>query len=294
MCLVSVCIPTFNRKKYLLEALNSVIAQSYCDYEIVVVDDGSTDGTREMIEAINKPIRYYYQMNSGLATARNKLIELARGKYISFLDSDDLLAPKALKRLVQAANGREDICVYGDYIRINQNGEKLPTKPKIRPSGMILDALFGEILVDSCGNLFPKKVLVDTGGFDEKLRNTPDYIKYLQLAKSYEFIGINMPTFFRRRHGNNMSQAKCEAVLEEFNLLQDFYFNQGGELLISRKIAMRRLGKEAYRVAKLAKMEKLDQEFANIYFRKALKYHPNAKVIFWYIISQFSGESKKK
>lgn len=92
---VSVCIPTYNRKDYLRETIASVFQQTFKDFEIVVVDDGSTDGTAEMVARMDCPITYFHQSNSGDAAAPNKLIELAKGQYISFLDSDDcfLLMP---------------------------------------------------------------------------------------------------------------------------------------------------------------------------------------------------------
>jgi len=283
ICLVSVCIPTYNRKQYLLEALNSVRSQNFFDYEIIVVDDGSNDGTQEMIESLGYPVRYYYQDNSGLAATRNKLIELAQGKYISFLDSDDLLAQGALSMLVQAAGGREDVCIYGDYIRIDEHGKKLPTKSKNRPSGMILPQLFEKIIVNSCGNLFPKKILIETGGFNVNLKNTPDYIKYLQLAMNYEFIGLNVPTFYRRRHAQNMSAARSITVLEELSLLERFYFNQGGHRFIAKPIAYRRLAKEAYRVAKLAFQEGAGHQHVIGFLKRSLKYKLTTKSLLFYL-----------
>ena len=90
---VSICIPTFNRKDYLKQTLDSVLAQTYKDYEIILVDDGSTDSTGEMVKTYDYPIRYYRQENKGEAASRNRLIELARGQFVTFLDSDDLLMP---------------------------------------------------------------------------------------------------------------------------------------------------------------------------------------------------------
>ena len=83
---VSVCIPTYNRKDYLKEALESVFAQTYKNYEVVIVDDGSTDGTEDMLKDADYDVRYYWQKNSGDAAARNKSIELAQGKSITFID----------------------------------------------------------------------------------------------------------------------------------------------------------------------------------------------------------------
>jgi len=82
---VSICVPTYNRKDYLKETLESILAQTYKDYEIVIVDDGSTDGTEDMIKELGVPITYHWQENSGDAAARNKLIKLARGQLMAHM-----------------------------------------------------------------------------------------------------------------------------------------------------------------------------------------------------------------
>ncbi len=97
---VSICIPTYNRRDYLRETLESIFVQTYKDYEVVMVDDGSTDGTEQMIKKSKYPIRYFWQENLGVAKARNKLIELAKGEYITFIDSDDLLFQYAVGDLM--------------------------------------------------------------------------------------------------------------------------------------------------------------------------------------------------
>lgn len=93
---MSVVIPTYNRRRYITEAIDSVLAQTYDDYEIVVVDDGSTDGTREALEGYAHAVRYVYQPNAGCAAARNTVVEHSRGRWIAFLDSDDIWLPDKL------------------------------------------------------------------------------------------------------------------------------------------------------------------------------------------------------
>ena len=96
---VSVLIPTWNREKYLGEAIESVLVQTYRDYEIVVVDDGSTDGTAELVKQYDK-VRYVWQPHAGIPAARNRALEEARGELIAWLDSDDLYAPIKLEKQV--------------------------------------------------------------------------------------------------------------------------------------------------------------------------------------------------
>jgi glycosyltransferase involved in cell wall biosynthesis len=99
---VSVIIPTYNRANYICEAIDSILAQTYADYEIIVVDDGSTDGTRQALQRWidDGTICYYYQENRGESAARNHGIRKARGQYIAFLDSDDLFLPTKFEKQV--------------------------------------------------------------------------------------------------------------------------------------------------------------------------------------------------
>lgn len=96
--LVSVIIPVYNSEKYLAEAIESVLAQTYCPTEVIVVDDGSTDRTPEVAKQFSKKIRYYYQKNGGIGVARNTGVDVATGQFLAFLDSDDLWLKDKLMR----------------------------------------------------------------------------------------------------------------------------------------------------------------------------------------------------
>ena len=269
---VSICIPTYNRKEYLKETLETVFAQTYKDYEVVIVDDGSTDGTDEMIASMSEDIRYFKQENAGDAAARNTLIKMAAGKYITFIDSDDLLYPDTVERLIDSVESYDgQACGYGGYIRIDENGKELPTKQKKLPSGVITIPLFEQILVHSCGSIFPRQALVDKDGFNSALRVCSDYQNWLELSTKYTFVAQDEPTFKRRRHGNNLSVLSFENLLTEHNVLEDFYYNNGGKDCVPENIAMPRLAKESYRVAMAAKKEDKGLDIVNQYLSQAVK-----------------------
>ncbi|MFA6186675.1 MAG: glycosyltransferase [Phycisphaerae bacterium] len=283
---VSVCIPTYNREHLLKETLESVFAQTYNDFEVVIVDDGSTDGTKQMLEKNNFNVRYHWQKNAGDAAARNKLIELAEGKYISFLDSDDLLFPDALEKMVQAMpKNSEDTVVYGSYVAIDEAGEILYRRKKKLYSGRITERLFEHILIHSCGSLFSRKILLEQAGFNTTLPVCSDYDLWLRLSLKYDFIGIDEAVFKRRRHSGNLSNICFAGKDTEYKVLENFYYNGGGKNVIPRRLAMKRLSKEQYRAARSALKESMRQTAIN-YFKQSLEKHFSFKTFFWLLLAK--------
>lgn len=124
MSKVSVLIPTYNRADYLVEAIASVQSQTYPSWELIIVDDGSTDNTREVIEQCSAPIHYAYQPNRGVSAARNRAFSMSSGQYIVLLDSDDVLLPQALEKLSDVLDKQSEVdLVHGDGWVCNNDGE---------------------------------------------------------------------------------------------------------------------------------------------------------------------------
>ncbi|HBG27355.1 MAG: hypothetical protein A2Y10_18810 [Planctomycetes bacterium GWF2_41_51] len=283
---VSVCIPTYNREHLLKETLDSVFAQTYKDFEVVIVDDGSTDGTKQMLEKSGYNVRYHWQENMGDAAARNKLIELAQGKYISFLDSDDILYPDALERMTAAIPGNgEDVIIYGPYTAIDESGRVLLRKKKKLYNGRITQHLFGNILIHSCGSLFPKRILEQAGGFDTAFAVCSDYDLWLRLSVKYDFIAIEQPVFKRRRHHGNISKPSFQNRNIEYKILERFYIEGGGKDLVPSEMAMKRLSKEQYRAARSAIIESKRKTALN-YLEGSLEKHFYLKSFVWLMIAQ--------
>jgi glycosyltransferase involved in cell wall biosynthesis len=279
---VSICIPTYNRKEYLKETLESIFAQTYQDYEIIVVDDGSTDGTEEMIRKISAPITYHWQENGGDAAARNKLIQLARGKYISFIDSDDLLFPDAIERLVKVVESEaEDVIAYGSYVRIDQDGSVYGKCKRKLYSGNITKYLFQTIIVHSCGSIFPRKILKDAAFFDTSLNVCSDYDLWLSLSTKYKFVALPNPTFKRRRHSDNLSVVSYQNCLTEFKVLERFYYERGGKKVIPPKIALKVLSKRGFKTGRCAFREGSFDQAAKL-LGQSFHRHPNLKsLVYW-------------
>ncbi len=282
---ISICIPTYNRKNILPFAIESVLAQSYKDYEIVVVDDGSTDGTEEMIKASGYDLRYYKVEHIGQQPCRNKLIELAKGEYIAFLDSDDVLFPYALEILIDAINKNgPDVIAYGPYIGMDESGRDIPKPLPKMPSGFITTELFEFIYVHTCGNLIAKRVYQEMGGFDPNMKRCGFYKSLLELSLKYKFVGVDKPTFKKRRHIGNAIERNYSWRKMELDVLENFYYNKGGKNIVPFDRAMRRLSKEAYRAGVCAVKEGLRTEALQM-LGQSLKQYFNAKSLVWYVIA---------
>jgi glycosyltransferase involved in cell wall biosynthesis len=287
MANVSICIPTFNRKDYLAQTLDSVYAQTYPDYKVFVVDDGSTDGTADMIRnAGYKNLTYHWQANAGDAAARNKLIELAQGQFIVFLDSDDLLTRDAVERMIRVMEKEGgQVVVYGSYIRIDQDGNACGRCKRKLYSGYITKHLFEDIIVHSCGSMFPTRLLRSEGGFDTALPVCSDYDLWLRLSLKTKFIALPDPTFKRRRHGGNLSEASSKNKLTELGVLRRFYNELGDRDVIPETLAKRRFSREEYRVGKSA-LQEHNLQLARCHFRQSFREHPNVKaLLMWMFLS---------
>lgn len=146
--LVSVVIPTFNSAKFLNDALLSVLQQTYENIEIIVIDDGSTDNTSDVLLGFHDKVDCIYQPNQGSAVARNKGIEKAKGKYIAFLDADDLWTPYKLELQVMALEGRgiKSLC-FGIDEKVSEDFELLNIKSLPRQNIEILGEYSGKVLL---------------------------------------------------------------------------------------------------------------------------------------------------
>lgn len=212
--LVSVVIPAYNCANYIAETLKSVIEQDYPMVEVIVVDDGSTDRTRDVVASVkSERVRYVYQQNSGGPSGpRNTGIQHAQGKYVAFLDSDDIMLPGKLQRAVDLLNREPHLgLVFADFVKFDEvNGqhagafldtyEHFRRTPK-RPAGdsqyvikadAAYDALIVENYIGTSGVVAPKAVLIDVGPFDLRLRGPEDYDLWLRIAYAYDIGFIDM------------------------------------------------------------------------------------------------------
>jgi glycosyltransferase involved in cell wall biosynthesis len=204
---VSVIIPTYNRAEYLGDSVRSVLSQTYSDFEVLVIDDGSTDDTAKVIETIRDPrLRYISQDNRGRSNARNHALSLAGGKYVTFLDSDDLYLPNKIELQVAYLENHPGVgMVYTSAYCIDEQGEILPHQYIASASGFIYDsiAFFTPVTVILPTVMTYKAIMVRVGNFDENLHRFEDTDMWRRISKSYRIDAMPEYTCKIRTHKEN-------------------------------------------------------------------------------------------
>ncbi|MHB0856224.1 MAG: glycosyltransferase [Anaerolineae bacterium] len=206
---VSVIVTSYNYARYIRLAIESVLNQTYHDFEVIVVDDGSTDETRSILEGLGDRVTCLFQANQGKSAALNRGIQAARGRYVAFLDSDDLWLPDALARRVAVFEADPQVgVVYSHALVIDAEGRPLPQTigAPARYPGQTLRSLLS-------GNYIPfatfavRRSCLDRVGaaFDPKFGATNDWELYLRLSRVCRFHYIDQPTACWRLHGQNWS-----------------------------------------------------------------------------------------
>lgn len=203
--LVSVIIPTYNRWPMIVEAVGSTLAQSFKNFELIVVDDGSTDGTAEKLQRCGAHVRVISRPRGGVATARNQGVRVARGQYVAFLDSDDLWLPKKLE--IQTAfmvkHSEIEIC-QTEEIWIRHGVRVNPKKKHRKPSGDIFRRSLDLCLVSPSSVMMTRDLFDRVGGFDERFPVCEDYDLWLRIALKHEVALI--PTALVVKRGGHPDQ----------------------------------------------------------------------------------------
>jgi len=206
---VSVIIPTYNRAQMVKEAIESVLDQDFQDFELIVIDDGSTDNTPHMLKAYQEHIRVHRQANQGVSAARNTGIYLASGSFIAFLDSDDLWMPQKLGRQIDFFNSQKDAWICQTEERWVRNGVRVnPKKRHKKVSGMIYENSLTLCLVSPSAVMVKRKLFDVVGSFDEDLPACEDYDLWLRISCRFPIYLIDRPLIIKRGgHGDQLSKT---------------------------------------------------------------------------------------
>lgn len=222
--MISVVVPTYNHGALLLETLDSVFAQTFEDYELIVVNDGSPDDTAELLRPLVETDRIVYleQQNAGVAAARNRGLQAARGEYIAFLDDDDLWPVDKLAWQARVLDTNpEVVLVYGRYAQLRADGELQPDRTSGFPSGAVYREFRRRNWIHSIGQTLMRTDAVRAiGGFDPRIWGADDWELYIRLARAGSFEFHDHVSLHYRLHGNNASRSAIQHVRGHFRVVR--------------------------------------------------------------------------
>jgi glycosyltransferase involved in cell wall biosynthesis len=215
--LVSVVIPTYNRARMVKEAVDSVLAQSFKDYELIVIDDGSTDDTQCILGSYHEDILICRQVNQGVSAARNKGIELSSGQLIAFLDSDDLWMPEKLQYQVEFFNLNKEALICQTQEVWIRNGIRVNPKNRHKKlSGMIYEPSLLLCLVSPSAVMIRRELFGIVGRFDENMPTCEDYDMWLRISCRFPIYLIDDPLIIKR--GGHPDQLSKSFGLDKFRI----------------------------------------------------------------------------
>jgi glycosyltransferase involved in cell wall biosynthesis len=204
--LVSVVIPCYNQGHFLSDAVDSALNQTHRPLEVIVVDDGSTDGSYD-VAARYPEVRCLRQRNMGLAEARNSGLKESRGDYVIFLDADDRLLPRAVETGLRAFNAHPECAfVYGESKSIAFDGSPLSDRPRPRVErDHYLELLRDNYIYNPAMVMYRRAVFDRVTGFNRSVNPSADYDLYLRIASKFRIFGHGTPVCEYRQHGASMS-----------------------------------------------------------------------------------------
>lgn len=259
--LVSVIIPAYNCATYLVETLDSIFSQGYANLEVIVINDGSKDNTLEIAKAYQKKLVVIDKQNEGPACARNVGLKAAKGKYISFLDSDDYWLPgKLITQVEYLENNPETGILYGAFFQWRHNAAGVFPEPKSflqqrvdvlldeEKSGLIYSKLLLKSMIHIITVLARKSVLDEVGFFREDLRLGEDYEYWIRASRQTRIDKLTMPMALYRMHNKSLTSSpslrnyQLEVVEEALAR-----WGTGNESAYFRKLIKKRLAHLAFR-----------------------------------------------
>lgn len=280
---VSIIIPTFNRRDYITIALDSVRVQTYKDYEIIIIDDGSSDDTKEVLKPYQENVRYFYQDNRGIPATRNKGIREAKGDFIAFLDSDDHWLPEKLERQIECFSKHPHYGMVATRCSCTTPEGKFLKKNRPGKSGWILTDLFKANFIRTSSAMIKKECLEEIGLFDESLPECEEYDLWLRIAKQYPIGFIDEPLTVYTDNPQGVSTDSLAGRLQRLKVLEKDYLKE----CIPQALYRKRLASNYHYVGRhyLKQGEKRE---GKKYLKHAITLDPlNLKILFYYTLSLF-------
>lgn len=227
----SVIIPTYNSAEFLTQAVQSILDQTYRNFEVIVVDDGSTDGTENFLRPFDGRIQYLYQENRGPSAARNAGITAAKGEYICFLDADDLWLPRKLQLQVSFMEGHRDVgLIFSDHEEFDSTGIVLESFLAVKSfytdliSSQPIKEAFRKLAVENFIStptvMIRSECFKKTGLFDESLKSVEDRDLWLRMSAYFKIACLPIVVCRRRLHSFNISGEREHSITGRIKVLE--------------------------------------------------------------------------
>lgn len=268
----SVVIPTYNRAHCVTRAVDSVLAQTFTDFECIVVDDGSTDNTSQLLSPYKNNIQYRYIAHSGVSAARNTGIIHSNGEWFAFLDSDDLWLPQKLAVQYEYIQSHPDILIHQtDEMWIRKGRRVNPMKKHQKKEGHIFEDCLHLCLVSPSAVVVHRSVFEKVGMFDERMPACEDYDLWLRVAWQY-YIGF-IPEKLIVKYGGHSDQlsaslwgmdrfrvyALCKLLAHYGALLSQAYYQKALEVALQKCAVLYQGAKKRSNTTLMQKVEKVVQ-----------------------------------
>ena len=241
MPIISVIIPVYNGEKTIGETMASVLQQTFADFELIVINDGSIDRTLEIISSLKDPrIKVFSYPNAGLAASRNRGISVAVGEYISFIDADDLWTPDKLEAQLKALQENPLAALaYSWTDLIDELSQFIRIGGHVTVNG---DAYANLLLVNFLENgsnpLIRRQALIEVGNFDEPLESAADWDMWLRLAARYPFVAVSVPQILYRVNSTSMSANVFKQEVETVKVIEKAFLQAPKSLQYLKKYSL--------------------------------------------------------
>ncbi len=280
MSIISIVVATYNRSKLLKECLESLLAQTYRDLEIIVVDDGSTDDTSKTIKILTDKrhkVRYYYRPHLGVSAARNFGLAQAKGEYVGFFDSDDLWPANYIEKMIKSLQAAPDFdAAYSDIMQM-VNGKVIGRYITIEkpPTGYITAYLFfRKRPFNLPSSTIFRKIAFNGIFWEEKVGNCDDLDIFLRISTKSKFMYIpDVYMIYRKTEDSITAAAKKRMFTYSIYVMERFFFHYKGSSYVPRKQALRRIS-HLYRSLALAHYRAGNRKASIDLLKKAVYYLP--------------------
>ncbi|NER19342.1 MAG: glycosyltransferase [Symploca sp. SIO1C2] len=241
MPLISVIIPAYNAEKTILETIESIFQQTFADFEIIVINDGSQDSTLELLSGVKDPrLQVFSFPNAGLSASRNRGVARAKGEYISFIDADDLWTPDKLELQLQALRTNPEAAVaYSWTDCIDEAGKFLRSGSHMSVSGDVYAQLLLVNFLESGSNvLIRQQALREIGDSDESLAAGQDRELFLRLAAKYHFVAVPQTQILYRVSAQAISANVAKAGTSRLKVIKQAFSQAPESLQYLKKISL--------------------------------------------------------